>query len=382
LVYYPAIDAPFMIEDEYDFLDITNGKLNYKTGEISQIGFKEFQNKYIALGRYAPFSAGLKYIKAVMFPNNAKANHIILIVIAIFSSFFLFLIFRNFQVNLGLSILGSLLYLFAPFATINIRLSTGESPGNLMLFASILLIIKHVKKANLPLLIVTTLSVLFMSQCKESYTLMLPVLACVYIGYHAHVHQLDLIGSFKKNLFNLTIIFIVPFLIGVVGILYAIHARGEVFAYGATTSYMNQFASNFIWLVKWLIPLIVFIFVICYFKIKSKQTNALIIAVFITLAWLGSQLVSYYSIQISYSQIRYIAPGCLIILFFGILSIQQLYTHQKTIYYAGIAIIGLMLVKHTKLAYIDAGLFNANASAYNKAQRISVFLFCSQVAIV
>jgi len=217
------------------------------------------------------------------------------------------------------------------------------------------------------LLIVTTLSVLFMSQCKESYTLMLPVLACVYIGYDAHVHQLDLIGSFKKNLFNLTIIFIVPFLIGVVGILYAIHARGEVFAYGATTSYMNQFASNFIWLVKWLIPLIVFIFVICYFKIKSKQTNALIIAVFITLAWLGSQLVSYYSIQISYSQIRYIAPGCLIILFFGILSIQQLYTHQKTIYYAGIAIIGLMLVKHTKLAYIDAGLFNANASAYNKA---------------
>lgn len=367
LVYSPAIDAPFMIEDEYDFLDITNGKLNYKSGKITPVGFKEFQKKFIDLGRYAPFSAGLKYFKAVIFPNNAKANHVILLVIAILSSFFLFLIFRNFQVNMPLSVLGTLLYLFAPFATINIRLSTGESPGNLMLFASILLIIKHVKKSNGPLLILTSLSVLFMSQCKESYTLMLPVLACVYIGYYAFYHHFDLITSFKKNILNITIIFIVPFIIGVIGILYAINARGDVFAYGGTTSYVNQFISNFIWLVKWLMPLIIFILIAIYFNIKNKQTNALIIAMLITMAWLGSQLVSYYNIQISYSQIRYLTPGCLIFLFFGILSIQQFYNYQRKIYYAGIAVIGFMLVKHAKLSYIDAGLFNANASAYNKA---------------
>lgn len=366
VVYSPAINAPFAIEDEYEFLEIANGKKNYKTGVVKEVSFIDFQNKFIKLGRYAPFSMGVKYLKAKYFPLNAKANHLILIGIAILSSFLLFLVFREFEINILLAALGSLLYLFGPYATINIRLSTGESPGNLLLFISVLLIFKFLKNKQTTVFGLLFLSALFMSQCKESYTLFLPVLAAVYIFYNAHINKVTLFDSVKSHYKQIIVLFMVPLIIGIIGIINAIYARGEVFAYGATASFSKQLISNLIWLVKWLTPFLFFMLLVIYFEIKKSRTNKLFIPFALIVVWIGSQLVSYYNIRISSSQIRFLVPGCLIILFFGVLSIEYIKHQSRVLYYVALSITLMMLIKQTKLAYIDAGVFNANATAFNK----------------
>jgi hypothetical protein len=365
-IYSPAIKAPFTYEDEYEFLEIANGKKNYKTGVVKEIDFIDFQYKFIKLGRYAPTSMGIKYIKAKIFPKDSEANHIILIVIAAITSFLLFLIFIEFEVNIFLSLLGSILCLFAPWATIHIRLSTGESPGNLFLFLSVLLFIKYIKKEKPLILFLSFISVLLMSQCKESYTLLAPVLALCFIGYHAHFHQITIIESLKNTIKPALFIFALPFAIGVLGIALVIYIRGDVFAYGATKSYLGQALDNLVWLIKWLLPILFFLLISIYLYIKTNLKRPVFIGAFITIAWLGSQLVAYYNIKISFSQIRYLAPGGLILLFFSILSFQFLSQKYRKLYFLVSTLLILMIVKYAKLAYIDAGLFKANSVAYNK----------------
>ena len=98
-IYAPSVNAPFAYEDEYEFLEVANGKKHYKTGVVHHLSFADFQKKFIKLGRYAPSSIGIKYIKAKLFPKNSKANHIIVIAIAAVSSFLLFLIFLVLDVS-------------------------------------------------------------------------------------------------------------------------------------------------------------------------------------------------------------------------------------------------------------------------------------------
>lgn len=366
LIYFPSIDAPFAIEDEYEFLDIANGKIDYKTRVIHHVSFIDFHKRFIKLGRYAPFSVGVKYLKAKIFPNNSKANHIILIGIAVLTAFLFFLIFREFEVGIFLSIIGALLYLFAPFATINIRLSTGESLGNLCLFLAILLLIKFIKTGDFKLLVMAILAVLFMSQSKESYTLLVPALAVCFVGFKSFYLNIDWITTIKKSIFHIFIIFVIPFLIGVIGVIYVIYVRGDVFAYGGTNSYLTQFLSNFVWLIKWLIPILIFNILSGYSLIKKNNLKPLWISLCVIICWLGSQLVSYYNIKISYSQIRYLAPGTLVLLFFSILSIHILKRQSYFIYNLGISIALLLIIKFAKLAYIDAGVFKASTKAYHK----------------
>jgi hypothetical protein len=366
VVYTPAINAPFAIEDEYEFLEIANGKKNYKTGEVKEVSFIDFQNKFILLGRYAPFSMGVKYLKAKYFPLNAKANHLILIAIAILSSFLLFIIFRKFEIDILLSFMGALLYLFGPFATINIRLSTGESPGNLMLFMTIILIMSFIRGRKPITSVFIFITSLFMSQCKESYTLLLPVLAAVYVFYYSYLHKSNIFETIKSQYKQLIALFLVPFLIGVVGIINAINARGEVFAYGGTNSHFMLLISNFIWLTKWLIPLVTFILFAAFLAFKKKEIKLLSLPIAITFIWLSSQLVSYYNIKISSSQVRFLVPGCLIVLFYAIIAIDYIKAQKKIVYYFALAVMSLLLIKNIKLAYIDAGVFYANAKAFNK----------------
>jgi hypothetical protein len=365
-VYAPAINAPFAIEDEYEFLEIANGKKNYKTGIVKQVSFADFQNKFILLGRYAPFSMGVKYLKAKYFPNNAKLNHYILIGIAILSTFLLFIVFRKFEVNLLLATLGAILYLFGPYATINIRLSTGESPGNLMLFICVLLIMSFIKNKKTLTAIFIFISALFMSQCKESYTLFLPVLAALFVFYDVHLNGIGILESIKSKYKQIILLFGVPLLIGVVGIINAIKARGEVFAYGGTDSHFNLLFSNLLWLTKWLLPLFVFMLIAAYFSIKKSESKVLFLPAAIIFIWLSSQLVSYYNIKISYSQVRFLVPGCLILLFYGVLAIEYLKKQTKYIYIFALSIMAMVIIKQAKLAYIDAGVFTANAKAFNK----------------
>ncbi len=365
-IYTPSIHAPFTYEDEYEFLEVANGKRHYKTGVVHHLSFSDFQKKFIKLGRYAPSSMGIKYIKAKLFPKNSTANHIIVIAIAAVSSFLLFLIFLVFDVNFLLSLLGSMLYLFAPFATINIRLSTGESPGNLFLFLAILLFIRYIKRPERLVLWLAFIAVLLMSQAKESYTLLVPALAICYIVYYATFYQINIFESYKKTLKTVLFLFGIPLAIGVLGIILAIYSRGDVFAYGETKSYLAQALGNFVWLIKWLLPLIAFLFLSMHLFAKSNDTMPLFLATLVSMAWIGSQLVSYYSIKISFSQIRYLAPGSLIILFFSILALQFLFVRYKKIYLLALTVLVFMVAKYAKLAYIDAGLFKANAVAYNK----------------
>jgi hypothetical protein len=103
-----------------------------------------------------------------------------------------------------------------------------------------------------------------------------------------------------------------------------------------------------------------------YFSIKKSESKVLFLPAAIIFIWLSSQLVSYYNIKISYSQVRFLVPGCLILLFYGVLAIEYLKKQTKYIYIFALSIMAMVIIKQAKLAYIDAGVFTANAKAFNK----------------
>lgn len=361
-VAHNAINAPFTVEDEYNNFKWSNANQAYPIYQnFFQTIFTAISN-FLAQGRLLVTHLVIIITRAKLFGINPFPHHLVVFLFGVTTAFFIYKSLVKASFSKLNSFIGALIYLSGhAFSEIFFRLSSGECTGNLFLLIAIYFIISFSKNNSKLNFYLGVIFGMLAAYAKESYIILFPLLFTIpFILIETEKWKAYAIQNLHKY-------YLVVFCFGVLilSLFLTIHYSGIVFSYGQPLSKTETALNNFIWLTKWFVLFIPLVILALIHFIKIKSVNSLWPLILFSLAWLGSQILIYYKVIISFSQGRYMMPAGLILILLIVISLQYIKENISKIYIFVIILVSLFILRNFKIVYINANEFYARASAFN-----------------
>jgi hypothetical protein len=357
-----AIYSPFTVEDEY--LNFYWANPNQLFGPKSNY-FQSLYNTatgFILQGRLLITHLVVIVARAKLFGIDSVLHHWVVFFFGLGAAFFIYKIFVKAAFSKLNSFFGALLYItgFA-YAEIFFRLSSGECTGNLFLLISIYFIVrfsKNNKKTNL------YWSVIFgflAGLSKESYLILFPLIFAIpFLFLELNQWKIFLVNN-RSGVYLISICFVILLL----GLYFTIKSSGIVFSYGQPLSKIDTLINNTIWIFKWFLLFLPLVLVALIDFLRKNNYRSLIPFFIFSAGWLISQLIVYNKVIISFSQGRYMMPAGLIFILFIVMTMEHFKQYNKG-YLIVVTLLFSLVLRNSKIVYINANEFNARAIAFNQ----------------
>lgn len=379
ITYWPALQAPLTVEDEYNFIT-TCGYDSYGKIESSFYqNFIDFHKSFINFGRFAPLTVSSYFIKGRFIGVNSFYLHLSVMISWILSGWLMYLILAYFSSRLLIPLVISIFFLTLPESSeIAIRLCSGEALGNLFMMLSIFLIVYGLK-INKKFSFLLFVSNLMMSFSKENYVLLLPVLAFAQFWLNIKKSKSSFKDSCLKDYAHYLVSAVLPFLITCTGIGFAIFYSGEMFNYGEPLPVKDVIQNNLWWWLKWLIPYTPIIVFSMFALYSSKKDESLLPILLLCFIFFCTQILAYHNIMVSFSQGRYHMPA-IIPFFFGLgFLLIKIADHSKKLFIVSLIFANMIIINQVKSSFIRAGAFTSRAKNFH--EQINFILFNKPVMV-
>lgn len=365
-----SIFAPCSFEDDHKYIQIANPELKYfdkyenKDDYNSLVGFNrmEFKN-----GRFYPFMLTVTWVIAKL----GGTNSILLLRLSVFalgvlSGVLFFLLLRLFNISRITSFLFSGILLGGNYDEIFYR-GTAESWAIplllLSLFCFAFAILQDKSKWN----IYGFIALVFSALTKESFVVMIPVVALLYLVIYAWKNEFSFFQALRKikiQQFIFSILFAILFLCVIAAVLNSKnHLNGGEMIPAVSISALLNNIGKLMGVYAFLIP----IAILFLFNKKLLLNRYKVALIIIWMLWIGSQLFiySYKSPILTFS--RYLMPGLLFSIFLTALCMEQIRRlKQKYLYWLLIGIFSFLVFIQAKNLFINSSFYASRATAYNK----------------
>ena len=374
-----ALHAPFTVEDEY--LNIAINNPNQLFGPES--GFFDtlwrMQKSFLSLGRLFIVHVFLVVVRAKTFGLNPMAYHWVVFAFGLVSAFLIYIISRKLNISKLISFIGAFVFLTgSAYSEIFMRLHTGEATGIIFLLIAVYSILKIDEAKGKTFFNLALFSAFLAAFSKESFIFLFPLVFTIPFLRVETLKWKQVFNKFKVHFILVLILFFTILL----SLIIAIKFSGKVFGYGQPLTLTETLINNTIWIFKWFALFSPIVIVAIIDVIRKKKIKEYFPFIIFCLAWLGSQLIIYYKIIISFSQGRYMMPAGLIFIFALIFSLEYIKRNYILLFRLMIVLILVLLIRNAKITYINANEFNARANAFNllvdkmieeKPKKISVY---------
>ncbi len=356
-----AIHAPFTVEDEYNNFHWANpNQLFGVEKNYLQTLLKTIEG-FIFQGRLLVTHLIVIVGRAKLFGINPTMHHWTVFLFGLGTAFFIYKIFVKASFSSINSYLGALIYISGyTYAEIFFRLSSGECTGNLFLVISIYFIVSFSKNQKNAHLYWSILFGFIAALSKESYVILYPLIFAIpFLFLDANQWKSFIIHNIKH-----IYIIAISFLILILSLYLTIKSSGIVFSYGQPLSTFDTIVNNTSWIFKWFIIFMPLVIIASIDFLRKNNYRILIPIIIFSAGWIISQLVVYNKVIISFSQGRYMMPAGLIFIFLIVISFEHFKQYSKG-YWIAFLLVFALIIRNSKIVYINANEFNARASAFN-----------------
>jgi hypothetical protein len=356
-----AIHAPFTVEDEYNNYYWANPDLIFGP---ERNYFQTLLNtiiKFTQQGRLLITHLVVIVGRAKIFGINPTMHHWTVFLFGLSTAFFIYKIFVKASFSKINSYLGALIYISGyTYAEIFFRLSSGECTGNLFLVIAIYFVVSFFKNQKNGHIYWSIVFGFIAALSKESYVILFPLIFGIPFLF-LDVNQWK--SFIIQNIKNVYIIAI-SFLILVLSLYLTIKSSGIVFSYGKPLSTFDTIVNNTLWIFKWFIVFMPLVIIASFDFVRKNNIRSIVPILIFSAGWIISQLVVYNKVIISFSQGRYMMPAGLIFIFLIVISLEHFKQYSKG-YWLAFVLVFALIIRNSKIVYINANEFNARATAFN-----------------
>jgi hypothetical protein len=360
LLIWPALVAPFTMEDEHYYPWLYRGFHNLNSIHEQWNHWTAFYQSWVLQGRFHPIYTLLVYVKGVLFGSSPHAIHATVWLASILCGWGLYKWLRALDMSPISAFFGVASYALGEwYSEIFLRLNTGESIGNLFLVWSLFFLTLHFRKKSSSLWPGLLLG-LMAAGCKESYVLLFPTLL-VYAWVCAEKPEkpMNWLSTHKRFLFGMIGF---SLLLGL-GLMNSVLSSGKVFNYGNKVPTWLLLLENMGWMSKGFYMIILILLVtILHSGLKALPAGLLLWA----FCLLVTQLFAYHNLAITYSQGRFIMPAGLAFVLVGAVLVEHfLFQHPRWLGIALCTILSFWMVRNAKILYVNSAAFAARATAFD-----------------
>jgi hypothetical protein len=356
-----AIQAPFTVEDEYNnFYWANPNHLFGPEASYLQTLFHAVRG-FIFQGRLLVIHLIVIVGRAKIFGINPTMHHWTVFLFGLGTAFFIYRLFVKASFSKINSYLGSLIYISGyTYAEIFFRLSSGECTGNLFLVISIYFVVSFIKDQKNVYIYWSIIFAFIAALSKESYVILFPLIFAIpFLFLDTNQWKSFIIQHIKQ-----VYIIAISFLILVLFLYFTIKSSGIVFSYGKPLSTFDTVVNNTLWIFKWFVAFMPLVIIAAFDFLRKNNIRSIVPILIFSFGWIISQLVIYNKVIISFSQGRYMMPAGLIFIFFIVIALEHFKQYPKG-YWIAFVLVFSLIIRNSKIVYINANEFEARATAFN-----------------
>ena len=356
-----AIKAPFTVEDEYNnFYWANPNHLFGPEASYLQTLFHAVKG-FIFQGRLLVTHLIVIVGRAKIFGIDPSMHHWTVFLFGLGTAFFIYKLFVKASFSKINSYLGALIYISGyTYAEIFFRLSSGECTGNLFLVISIYFVVFFIKDQKNVYIYWSIIFAFIAALSKESYVILFPLIFAIpFLFIDTNQWKSFVIQNIKY-----VYIIAISFLILVLSLFLTIKSSGIVFSYGKPLSTFDTVLNNTSWIFKWFIAFMPLVIIASFDFVRKNNIRSIVPILIFSAGWIISQLVVYNKVIISFSQGRYMMPAGLIFIFLIVISLEHFKQYSKG-YWLAFVLVFALIIRNSKIVYINANEFNARATAFN-----------------
>jgi hypothetical protein len=143
-----------------------------------------------------------------------------------------------------------------------------------------------------------------------------------------------------------------------------IKSSGIVFSYGKPLSTFDTVVNNTSWIFKWFVAFMPLVIIAAFDFLRKNKIRSIVPILIFSFGWIISQLVIYNKVIISFSQGRYMMPAGLVFIFFIVIALEHFKQYPKG-YWIAFVLVFSLIIRNSKIVYINANEFEARATAFN-----------------